>query len=162
METTMTAQAPERSVQHGTFVIEKSLRHAPAKVFAAFSDEDAKKKWFGGPDGWTQGERSFDFREGGLEVDVGGPPGEWTSRFDCVYQEIIPNERIIYTYTMKIDGVRISVSVATIEFRPDGAGTRLVLTEQGVYLDGHAAVGHASREHGTRWLIDKLEASLEA
>jgi uncharacterized protein YndB with AHSA1/START domain len=158
METTMT----QRTVQHGTFVIEKALRHPPAKVFAAFADADAKKKWFGGPDGWTQGERSLDFREGGHEVDVGGPPGQWTSRFDCTYNEIIPDERIVYTYEMQIDGVRISVSVATIEFRPDGAGTKLVLTELGVYLDGHAAEGHAGREHGTRWLIDKLEASLDA
>jgi len=158
----MTARAQERSVQHGTFVIEKTLRHPPAKVFHAFADMDAKKTWFGGPDGWTQGERSFDFREGGREIDVGGPPGQWTSRFDCTYSEIIPDERIVYTYEMKIDGVRISVSVATIEFRPDGAGTKLVLTEQGVYLDGHAAEGHASREHGTRWLIGKLEASLDA
>jgi uncharacterized protein YndB with AHSA1/START domain len=152
----------ERTAQHATFVIEKTLRHPPAKVFRAFSDVEAKKQWFGGPDGWTQGERSFDFREGGLEVDVGGPPGQWTSRFDCTYYEIIPDERIVYAYEMKIDGVRISVSLATIEFKPEAGGTRLILTEHGAYLDGHAAVGAASREEGTRWLIGKLEASLEA
>ncbi|MGZ4142000.1 MAG: hypothetical protein ACXVQY_05770 [Actinomycetota bacterium] len=32
---------------------------------------------------------------------------------------------------MQIDGVRISVSVATVELEPEGSGTRLVYTEQG-------------------------------
>jgi uncharacterized protein YndB with AHSA1/START domain len=153
----------ERSVQHATFVIEKRLRHPPAKVFRAFADEEAKKKWFGGPPEWDQGPRSFDFREGGVEIDVGGPPGGFVSAMSCIYNEIIPNERLVYTYEMKIDGRRISVSLATVEFRPDGAGTRLVLTEMGAYLDGaEGDMGVAGREEGTRWLLDKMEASLDA
>ncbi len=64
------------------------------------------------------------------------------------YQDIVPDERIVSTYVMHMDEVRISVSVATIEFRPDGSGTWLVLTEQGAFLDGHGTT--AQREHGTR------------
>ena len=37
---------------------------------------------------------------------------------------------------MYADGVRISVSVATIEFATTGDGTALTWTEQGAYLDG--------------------------
>ena len=68
------------------------------------------------------------------------------------------NRRIVYSYTMHVDGRRISVSLATIEFRRSGEGTRLVLTEQGAFLDGYDDAG--SREKGTRALMDKLEASL--
>ena len=32
--------------------------------------------------------------------------------------------------------VRISVSVTSVEFRQEGDGTTLVLTEHGIYLDG--------------------------
>ena len=51
------------------------------------------------------------------------------------------------------------MSLATIEFKPAGKGTRLVLTEQGVFLDGYDDAG--SREHGTGHLLDALGASLK-
>ena len=78
--------------------------------------------------------------------------------FDALYQDIVPNERIIYTYDMHLDETRVSVSLATVEFKPASAGTLLIITEQGAFLDGYDDAG--SREQGTRWLLDKLEASL--
>ncbi len=82
------------------------------------------------------------------------------STFDCTYHDIVPDERIIYNYVMHLDGRKISVSQAAIEFMPEGGGTRLVLTEYGDYLDGYEDKG--SREHGTNWLMDNLGKSLDA
>lgn len=59
---------------------------------------------------------------------------------------------------MHLDENRISVSLATVELRPEGKGTRLVFTEQGAFLDGYDDAG--SREHGTRELLDALGAAL--
>jgi len=59
---------------------------------------------------------------------------------------------------MHQDDKRISVSLATIEFKPEGAGTRLIITEQGVFLDDYDDAG--SREAGTRWLLEKIEVAL--
>ena len=70
----------------------------------------------------------------------------------------MPEQRIVYTYEMYADEARISVSVATVEFRREGATTHLVLTEQGVFLDGHDTA--AQREEGTRSLLESLAASL--
>ncbi|MGZ4140368.1 MAG: SRPBCC domain-containing protein, partial [Actinomycetota bacterium] len=78
--------------------------------------------------------------------------------FDALIQDIVPNERIITTYEMQIDGVRISVSVATVELEPEGSGTRLVYTEQGAFLD--AFDNPAQREEGTRELLGKLDEAL--
>jgi len=61
---------------------------------------------------------------------------------------------------MFADAARISVSVATVEFQSVGAVTRLVLTEQGVFLDGHATT--AQREEGTRSFLESLAGSLRA
>jgi uncharacterized protein YndB with AHSA1/START domain len=72
----------------------------------------------------------------------------------------VHNRRIVYSYTMYVDGRRISVSLATIEFRRSGEGTHLVLTEQGAFLDGYDDAG--SREKGTLALIDALAKSLES
>ena len=58
-----------------------------------------------------------------------------------------------------MDGQRISVSVATLEFIPADNGTRLILTEQGAYLDGLDT--SAQREEGTRGLLDALATYLE-
>ncbi|MEZ6023320.1 MAG: hypothetical protein R3C16_07920 [Hyphomonadaceae bacterium] len=44
--------------------------------------------------------------------------------------------------------------LATTEIRPHGAGTKLIYTEQGVYLDGFD--GADGREEGTRDLLDNL------
>ncbi|HZZ35516.1 MAG TPA: hypothetical protein VFE03_07295, partial [Caulobacteraceae bacterium] len=62
------------------------------------------------------------------------------------------------SYEMHLDEAKISVSLTTIELRPAGAGTRLVFTEQGAFLDGWD--NPALRESGTRELLDALEASL--
>ena len=148
----------ERSVVHSTFVIERSLKATPKRVFDAFADPTKKAKWFHGPADWDLDERTMDFRVGGIETSVGGPKGGWVSAFTATYQDIIPNERIVYTYEMKVDGKRISVSLATLEFAPEGSGTRFKLTEHGAYLDG--SDDGAGREHGTRELIKQLEAAL--
>src|SRR5262249_20021586 len=111
---------PERKVTHATFSIERTYDVPPTKVFAAFASLEAKQKWFAGPDEWQLGKRSMDFRVGGTEHLSGGPKGKLPHHFDAIYQDIVPNERIIYSYDMHIGENRISVSLATIEFKPAG------------------------------------------
>src|SRR4051812_12741373 len=119
----------DRSLVHSTFTVERTFAAAPAKVFSAWADKDAKAKWF--PAGDT-----FDFREGGREYLADGGPDGASFVFDVLYHDIVPNERIVYTYEMKMNGARISVSVATVDIRAEGTGTKLIVTEMGVYLDG--------------------------
>jgi len=70
----------------------------------------------------------------------------------------VPDQRIIYVYDMHIDQTRISVSLATVEFRPAGAGTQLIFTEQATLLDGYD--NPVEREEGTRVGLDRLDAEL--
>ena len=148
-----------RSTVHASFTITRNWPHPPAKVFNSFANEAAKSKWFGGPPGWEQHKKSFDFREGGHEHLSGRHANGMVSVFDCTYLDIVENERILYSYVMHIDGKKISVSQACVELKPDGAGTKLVLTEYGDYLDGYDDAG--KREHGTNWLMDNLGKSLD-
>jgi uncharacterized protein YndB with AHSA1/START domain len=149
----------ERSVTHATFVIERNYAASPARVFAAFADPAAKKRWFAGPDEMGAAQHEIDFRIGGRELNRGGPPGGPVYTFDALYQDIVPNQRIVTTYEMLMADTRISVSLATVELTPAGAGTRLVYTEQGAFLDGHDTA--AQREHGTRELLEALGAEVE-
>jgi hypothetical protein len=61
---------------------------------------------------------------------------------------------------MLLDETRISVSMATVEFRPERDGTRLVFTEQAVFLDGHDT--GARRERGMGSLLDALGVALRS
>jgi uncharacterized protein YndB with AHSA1/START domain len=148
-----------RSVQHASFVIEREFPHPPARVFAAWADRKAKEKWFAGPGGqWKPLERQMDFRVGGSERARGQWANGRVTDFQAHYHDIVQDQRIVYSYGMHVDDKRISVSLATIEFEPSGKGTRLILTEQGAFLDGYDDAG--SREHGTGGLMDALAKSL--
>ena len=147
-----------RSTDHDTFVVERDFDASPARVFAAFADRDAKARWFVGPDDWQGSNHTLDFRVGGKENVSGGEPGGPVHIYNAVYQDIVTNERFVLTYDMHIDKTRISVSLATVEFKAAPGGTRLIYTEQGVFLDGYD--GAADRERGTHDLLDKLEKSV--
>lgn len=148
----------QRSVIHDTFVIERTYPASPARVFAAWADPAIKSRWFGGPEEWGPSEFDLDFRIGGREISRGGPVGGPLHAYDARYYDIVSDERIVYAYDMHIDETRISVSVATVELKPAGAGTRLIFTEQGAYLDGHDT--SAERRHGTGELLDALGVEL--
>ena len=147
-----------RSAQHATFTIERALDAPVAKVYAAFATEQGKSRWFAGHGKWELIERQFDFRVGGRERLKGKWPSGDVTDFDCTYRDIVPEQRIVYTYDLYHNGNKLSVSLATILFKSDGKGTQLSVIEQGVFLDGYDDAG--SRERGTRELIEWLAASL--
>ena len=149
----------KRSTARATFTIERHFPSPREKVFRAYSDPKSKAKWFVGPEDWERSDHKLDFREGGRESVSGGPPGQPVHYFNGLYQDIVPNERIVMSYEMHMDTMRISVSLGTTEFKADGQGTRLVYAEQIVFLDGHDHL--AAREEGTRALFDNLAAALE-
>lgn len=148
----------ERSVTHATFVVERTYDVSPAWVFAAWADPAVKSRWFAGPDDWGSGKHELDFRVGGREISRSGPEGGPIYSFDARYQDIVSDERIVYTYDMHVDEKRISVSLGTVELKPAGAGTRLTYTEQGAYLDGLDIPDQ--REQGTGTLLDALGEEL--
>ncbi|HEY0797964.1 MAG TPA: SRPBCC family protein [Candidatus Baltobacteraceae bacterium] len=150
----------ERSTQHATFVIERTYDATPARVFRAFADPAAKTEWFNGPDGWERRKYALDFRVGGHEISSVGPPGGPAHIFEASFHDIVPNERITFSYTMDIGETRLSASVTTIELKGAGTGTQLRFTEQGVFFDGHE--DPEIREHGTGELLKSLERALRA
>ncbi|SHE39985.1 Uncharacterized conserved protein YndB, AHSA1/START domain [Seinonella peptonophila] len=138
----------KRFVKHDKFVIEREYQATPKRVFHAWSDLEQKAHWF------PKAEK-FEFAVGGREWNQGGPSGGPTFTYDAYYQEIVQDQRIVYTYTLDMDQVRISASVVTVELSPSDKGTRLIFTEQVAMFDGHDRVEY--RQQGTKEALDKLE-----
>ena len=153
-----------RQVHHHVFVIEREFTHAPALVFFAWSDAQARRDWFRGPADWVVGEQVFDFRVGGLEISEGGPPGGFVSRYESRILEIVPGERIIAAFVMFMDGAPITASLATTEFKAGDYGTQLKYTEQIAFLDRHSENWHdhlPQRIEGTEAMFDNFEYHVE-
>src|ERR1019366_1400370 len=177
----------DRYVTHATFSLERSYPVPAARVFAAWADPAAKARWFApGPDSGHQ----LDFRVGGREVNHGGPESGPVLSFESFYHDIVPDERIVYSSTLSAGNDVVKVSVTTVDHSPltattvelspvelstvdlstgqggtgQGAtgqgGTRLVLTEQGTFLDGREEPDW--RERGTAAWLDALGAELSA
>lgn len=154
----------ERSVNHSTFVIERSYSAAPERVFAALSDPVKKRRWFAEGEGFEVDKFEMDFRVGGFErarfrFKASAPIAEGTAcANDTVYLDIVSNLRIVLAYTMSIAGKRISASQATFELLSAGTGTQLIFTEQAAFFEG--GDGPQLREGGWRQLFDRLAEEL--
>ncbi|GAA4013938.1 SRPBCC family protein [Allokutzneria multivorans] len=120
-------------IKHTTFTLERDFPVPPAEVFARWADPQSKATWFAGP----KAEHELDFRVGGTEIAKGvNGEGEQLA-FEGVYREIVPGERIVYSGVLSVGDTVATVSQTTVQFEASSTGTRLLLTEQGAFLDGH-------------------------
>lgn len=159
MTTTIESRAVVTDAVHSTFRIEREFAATPARVFRAFAETEAKRRWFISGEGWEILSYTAEFRVGGREHARfrfnGGPEEE----NETVYLDIVPDARLIFAYRMATEAGPISASLTTIELIPQGAGTLLVQTEQGAYLDGKD--DGTGREKGWRDLLDSLAREVE-
>lgn len=152
----------DHSVAHGSFTIERTYPAAPKQVFDAWSSHAKKNQWFGEGDDFlaSTAEYTLDFRIGGQERLAGTMPGGRTFDYNAFYQDVVQDRRFVMSYDVCIDGRRHSVSLMTVELAPISDGTRLVLTEQGAFLDGLDS--NAQREEGAADSLNKLGEFLKA
>jgi uncharacterized protein YndB with AHSA1/START domain len=150
----------KQSTIHSTFVIEREYKATPERVFAAFADPAKKRHWFVESEHNDVESYEMDFRVGGRETarfrfQQGTPVAGMVCTNDTIYQDIVPNRRIVFASTMTLGDKCISAGLATIELLATNTGTDLICTHQGAFFEG--ADGPEMREAGWRKLLDKLD-----
>ena len=135
-----------------SLTIKRRFNAPPAKVYAAWTDPQMIARWFG-PAGVERVEAESDLRVGGRYSIAMHVPGD---RHDVlgVYREIVPNQKLVYTWAWKSTPERDSL--VTVTFKPDGEGTLLTLMHE-QFFDTDARDRH---QHGWAGAIDKLEKLL--
>ncbi|MDE3104165.1 MAG: SRPBCC domain-containing protein [Acidobacteriota bacterium] len=152
-------------VTHSTFCIERHYPVSPERLFLALSDPTQRLRWTSPAASRKLHSYELDFRPGGLETTrfqyLGNSPvtGMEGAR-DVVFLDIQPNQRVVESYTMDINGYRMSASLATFELMAEGEGTTLRFTEQGAYFAN--SDGPKLRELGWSHLLEHLGAALQA
>lgn len=144
--------------RRGEFELVRRFAAPPARVFRAWADPARKRRWHPCHEDWRLEQHDLDFRVGGAERNRVVEPDGTVHALDARYFDIVPEARIVYAYGMDLDGVRMSVSLVTASFHPDGDGTRLVLAEQVTFLDDRGDLD--DRRRGTELGLDALEAWL--
>ena len=148
MTATTTAPATTLAHDHATFTIERVYPNCRAHVWAAWAVREKKAAWLGNRD------LALDFRPDGLERSAfKDQMGEHLN--EGRYFEILDQQRIVLAYSMALNGRVHTVSLTTIVFADEGAGTRLTYTEQMCVIP--PSDGAQGRRHGWMHLLQGLE-----
>jgi uncharacterized protein YndB with AHSA1/START domain len=145
---------------HGSFTIERTWTASPSRVFNAWADPAVKAQWFIGPPSFTLLRRELDFRVGGREVLEGRFSSGSIGLYEARFHLIEPDRRLVYMYDLHHGGSFHSITLSSLFLEPAGSGTRMLYTEQIVFLDGRD--GTADRRHGTELQHAAIETVLTA
>jgi uncharacterized protein YndB with AHSA1/START domain len=141
-------------VTHATFTLERTYAAPVERVFAAWATPEARRRWM------AQGaEHTQEFVVGGLETVSGSDAECRQLTYRARYADIVPDERILTTSTLHTEDRLSTVSTTSVEFHAENGGTRLVVTEHGVYLPGQEQPEW--RKQGTAQQLDALAAEFQ-
>lgn len=104
------------------------IRHinaSPEKVFAAWTDPAQLARW-SCPEGTRMGGVEVDLRVGGgFSICMKGDNQDYHAF--GTYREIQPPRRLVYTWDWQEPENAMGDTLITVEFEPDGEGTRVVM-----------------------------------
>lgn len=143
----------DHAVKHATFSLERTYPVPPNRAFNAWAEPEIKIRWFARDTKHYE----MNFSPGGIERLSTTHEGKLIT-WESLYRDIVTDERIVYTSVLSEHDAVATISLTTVEFVPEGEGTRLVLVEAGAYLDGMEQP--AWREQGTSDWLDALGAEL--
>jgi uncharacterized protein YndB with AHSA1/START domain len=141
----------QRLATKPSLALQRHYPVAPEKVWRAWTDAEAVKRWWGPGPGEPVSLAELDVRVGGrFRIVFGGPDGKM---HECagVYQEVVPNRKLVFTWHWP-NSTPERVSVVTIIFQAVKNGTELVFKHEQLFDE------KARDDHKRGWSasLDKL------
>ena len=134
-----------------SLTIVRRFKAAPEKVWRALTQPEALRQWMAPSDEFKVPHAEADLKVGGrYSVVMQSPAGELHD-VRGVYREIVPNSKLVYTWSWKSTPER--ESLVTIELRAVDGGTELTLRHE-QFFDVEARDKH---QHGWNGCIARLE-----
>jgi uncharacterized protein YndB with AHSA1/START domain len=150
----------------GSFVLSRRFDAAPARVFAAFSSEPLRRRWFRLPGKSTR--YTLDFSVGGGEEARSVFPtadGSEDLAYASRFVDIVPDSRIVTNYEVSLNGQRRWTSLVAVELIPSegGATTTVTWTELYIFLafTGDGTEDRAHLRGSTPLAFNALAAALK-
>jgi uncharacterized protein YndB with AHSA1/START domain len=105
-----------KKVADNELLIVRTFNAPPSAVFALWSSSEHLKRWMG-PKDFTCPEATIDFRVGGTYRAMIKSAEHGENWFGGVYREIVPNRRLVFTFTWENEGPSAGVeTLVTITF----------------------------------------------
>jgi len=149
----MSANAAPDTPVKPSLTLKRRLNARPEKVFAAWTQPAQIVNWFG-PDAGPVTSAELDVRTGGRYAMAFNTLDGEEHHVSGVYQEVIPNEKLVFSWAWRSTPER--VSLVTVLIKPDGAGSMLTLVHE-QFFDEDARDRH---RYGWSGSLDKLERYL--
>lgn len=118
------------TIAHATIVMERTFGASAARVFAAWADVEARKRWSAPTDNIRIEYEAADFREGGKDVSRCIEPGNADYVATVTYIDIRKDQRLVFAEDVVHGEKRVSAALISVELTPKDAQTHLTLTMQ--------------------------------
>ncbi|MEM8789270.1 MAG: SRPBCC domain-containing protein [Pseudomonadota bacterium] len=122
---------------HKTETLTRTYPVPVARVFAAWADAEARRRWGSPSPAIEMRHEQANFAEGGRDVTLCLAEGEQIAEVYSHYIDIRPDARIVLTETIEAGGARMGISLVTARFVEAAEGCTLTVTLQTTALDGH-------------------------
>jgi uncharacterized protein YndB with AHSA1/START domain len=142
------------SIAHATIVMERTYQASPARVFAAWKDQNARERWQAPDPSIRIKFEKADFREGGRDVArcIEEDGNEFLATL--YYLDIRRDERIVFTEAVAQGNANVSAALISVQLFPVGEDTRQLVTMQIASFDESGM--EKGYEHGWGMALDNL------
>jgi uncharacterized protein YndB with AHSA1/START domain len=124
---TNSTPGPDSDSQQETLVVRKTIQASPERLFAAWTDPEQLRAWWG-PEGIICIAADVDLRRGGRYRIGNLLPDQRVLWIVGEFEVVEPPRRLVYTW--RLEGISETEERVTVQFESQGAATEVIVTHE--------------------------------